>query len=294
MLARRLLLTGDIIEAGAVEHLGAFTDTCAPASVAARAWYWAGKAAKMPADGVVFAKEAFRLVEQGQAYQGEEVASYVFHAYGTNLQFMPGEFNFVRRALPRARAGVTAVTNWRQYSSCYFCNVAYIEPRSRTCPHPPLSVPQGQPSAGRSRGPGQYPSETLITTVLLPEDIDDIIFAESHYGGRDLARYAADATGLQHVPGQSVNRHCAGSLTAIGNAAAQIGSGMERVLIAGGVQSLSRRRMRRRRTCRSPSVGTPCRPLASPARRWTRGRRGRTRALSQPWTRATSSGRSFR
>ena len=40
-------------------------------------------------------------------------------------------------------------------------------------------------------------------------------------------------------PGQSVNRHCAGSLTAIGNAAAQIGSGMERVLIAGGVQSLS-------------------------------------------------------
>ncbi len=45
--------------------------------------------------------------------------------------------------------------------------------------------------------------------------------------------------GLEHVPGQSVNRHCAGSLTAIGNASAQIGSGMERVLIAGGVQSLS-------------------------------------------------------
>ena len=44
---------------------------------------------------------------------------------------------------------------------------------------------------------------------------------------------------MQDVPGQSVNRHCAGSLTAIGNAAAQIGSGMERVLIAGGVQSLS-------------------------------------------------------
>jgi acetyl-CoA C-acetyltransferase len=92
------------------------------------------------------------------------------------------------------------------------------------------------------------PPETLITTVLpevvrragvSPEDIDDLIFAESHYGGGDLARYAATATGLEHVPGQSVNRHCAGSLTAIGNAAAQIGSGMERVLIAGGVQSLS-------------------------------------------------------
>jgi len=92
------------------------------------------------------------------------------------------------------------------------------------------------------------PPETLITTVLPevvrragvdPDAIDDLIFAESHYGGGDLARYAADATGMQQVPGQSVNRHCAGSLTAIGNASAQIGSGMERVLIAGGVQSLS-------------------------------------------------------
>ncbi|ORV41183.1 acetyl-CoA acetyltransferase [Mycolicibacter engbaekii] len=92
------------------------------------------------------------------------------------------------------------------------------------------------------------PPETLITTVLPevvrragiePSEIDDIIFAESHYGGGDLARYAAAACGMESVPGQSVNRHCAGSLTAIGNAAAQIGSGMERVLIAGGVQSLS-------------------------------------------------------
>ncbi|CAJ1503249.1 thiolase family protein [[Mycobacterium] kokjensenii] len=92
------------------------------------------------------------------------------------------------------------------------------------------------------------PAETLITTVLPevvrragiePNEIDDIIFAESHYGGGDLARYAAAACGMESVPGQSVNRHCAGSLTAIGNASAQIGSGMERVLIAGGVQSLS-------------------------------------------------------
>ncbi|BBY90762.1 enoyl-CoA hydratase [Mycobacterium gallinarum] len=96
VLARRLLLTGDIIEAAAVEHLGVFTETCDPASVTARARYWAEKAAKMPADGVVIAKEAFRLVEQSQAYQGEEVASYLFHAYGTNLQFAPGEFNFVK------------------------------------------------------------------------------------------------------------------------------------------------------------------------------------------------------
>ncbi len=90
--------------------------------------------------------------------------------------------------------------------------------------------------------------EVLITTVLpevirrsgvAPEVVDDIIFAESHYGGGDIARFAAAACGMESVPGQAVNRHCAGSLTAIGNAAAQIGSGMERVLVAGGVQSLS-------------------------------------------------------
>ncbi|TMS47144.1 enoyl-CoA hydratase/isomerase family protein [Mycobacterium sp. DBP42] len=96
VLARRMLLTGDIVEAGSIEHLGIFTDTCDADQVTARARYWAAKAAKMPADGVVIAKEAFRLVEQSQAYQGEEVASYIFHAYGTNLQFAPGEFNFVK------------------------------------------------------------------------------------------------------------------------------------------------------------------------------------------------------
>lgn len=96
VLARRMLLTGDIVDAGSVENLGIFTETCQPGAETARARYWAEKAAKMPADGVVIAKEAFRLVEQSQAYQGEEVASYLFHAYGTNLQFGPGEFNFVR------------------------------------------------------------------------------------------------------------------------------------------------------------------------------------------------------
>src|SRR5947209_7236748 len=56
VLARRLLLTGDVIEAGELEHLGIFTDTCDTASVTAPARYWAEKAAKMPADGVGIAK----------------------------------------------------------------------------------------------------------------------------------------------------------------------------------------------------------------------------------------------
>ena len=96
VLARRLLLTGDTIPASTIEHLGVFTEVVDDADVAPRAEWWAQKVSRMPADGIVMAKEAFRLVEQLQAYQGEEVASYLFHAFGTNLQFEDDEFNFVK------------------------------------------------------------------------------------------------------------------------------------------------------------------------------------------------------
>ena len=64
----------------------------------------------MPADGLVIAKEAFRLVEQTQAYQGEESASVLFHAFATNLRFEPDEFNFVRE---RSRSGATSAFKTR-------------------------------------------------------------------------------------------------------------------------------------------------------------------------------------
>jgi len=96
VLARRLLLTGDTISAGSIDHLGVFTEVVDPDAVAGRADWWAEKAARMPADGIVLAKEAFRLVEQLQAYPGEEVLNYMVHAYGTNLRFDDGEFNFVK------------------------------------------------------------------------------------------------------------------------------------------------------------------------------------------------------
>jgi enoyl-CoA hydratase/carnithine racemase len=103
-LTRRFLLTGDTVPAEKLEHLSIFTEVTDDASVAARADWWARKAARMPADGIVIAKEAFRLVEQLQGYQGEEVASYLFHAFGTNLQFEDDEFNFVKT---RAQHGAT-------------------------------------------------------------------------------------------------------------------------------------------------------------------------------------------
>lgn len=94
----------------------------------------------------------------------------------------------------------------------------------------------------------ETPAEALATHILreaidrsgVPGDrVDDVMFAEAMYGGGDLARYAAVDAGLTHVPGQAVNRHCASSLTTIGNAAANIRAGMDRVVVAGGVQSTS-------------------------------------------------------
>ncbi|MEX5711344.1 enoyl-CoA hydratase/isomerase family protein [Parafrankia sp. FMc6] len=97
VLARRLLLTGDMIPASELAHLSVFTEILDNSDdVSPRADWWARKLSRMPADGIVIAKEAFRLVEQLQGYQGEEVASYLFHAYGTNLQFEDDEYNFVK------------------------------------------------------------------------------------------------------------------------------------------------------------------------------------------------------
>ena len=52
-------------------------------------------------------------------------------------------------------------------------------------------------------------TEALERSGLTADDVDDIVLAESMYGGGDLARHAAVAAGMPRVPGQAVNRHCA-------------------------------------------------------------------------------------
>ena len=93
--------------------------------------------------------------------------------------------------------------------------------------------------------------EAVRRSGLDPVGLDDVIFAESLYGGGDLARYAAVAAGMTSVAGQAINRHCAGSLTAIGNAAAGVKSGMERAVVAGGVQASSASPRLRQRVLRT-------------------------------------------
>jgi acetyl-CoA C-acetyltransferase len=70
-------------------------------------------------------------------------------------------------------------------------------------------------------------------------EFDDIVLGESLQGGGDIARHAAVELGMESIPGVAMNRHCASGLTAVQTAAASIAAGMDRVVIAGGTESLS-------------------------------------------------------
>lgn len=70
-------------------------------------------------------------------------------------------------------------------------------------------------------------------------DIDDVVVGESLQGGGVIARNVIVRLGLSHVPGLADNRHCAAGLSSIQIAAGSIMAGMDKVVVAGGTESLS-------------------------------------------------------
>jgi acetyl-CoA C-acetyltransferase len=81
--------------------------------------------------------------------------------------------------------------------------------------------------------------EALKRSGVPSDDVDDLQMGESLQGGGDIARYAAVELGLTNVPGLALNRHCASGMAAVQGAAASIRAGMDRVVIAGGAESIS-------------------------------------------------------
>lgn len=79
---------------------------------------------------------------------------------------------------------------------------------------------------------------------LDPAVVDDVVFGCANQAGEDnrnVARMAALLAGLPvTVPGVTVNRLCASGAQAVGNAARAIASGDAELMIAGGVESMSR------------------------------------------------------
>jgi acetyl-CoA C-acetyltransferase len=89
--------------------------------------------------------------------------------------------------------------------------------------------------------------EAVRRSGVDPMLVDDVVMGESRQGGGDLARYAAIEAGLPHAPGLAHNRHCASGLATVTTAAGSIRAGMDRVVVAGGVESASTApRLRRR------------------------------------------------
>lgn len=74
--------------------------------------------------------------------------------------------------------------------------------------------------------------------------VDDVIFGCANQAGEDnrnVARMSALLAGLpETVPGSTLNRLCGSGLDAIGTAARAIRSGETSLMIAGGVESMSR------------------------------------------------------
>ncbi len=76
------------------------------------------------------------------------------------------------------------------------------------------------------------------------EDVDEVILGAANQAGEDnrnVARMAALLAGLPStVPGYTVNRLCASGLTAVASAAQAIRAGEADLVVAGGVESMTR------------------------------------------------------
>ena len=74
--------------------------------------------------------------------------------------------------------------------------------------------------------------------------VDDVIYGCANQAGEDnrnVARMSALLSGLpQDVPGATINRLCGSGMDAIGTAARSIAAGDNQLMIAGGVESMSR------------------------------------------------------
>lgn len=109
-----------------------------------------------------------------------------------------------------------------------------------------LRTPIGTAKKGTLRDTDAYAlADHVVRAALadIPADlsapIDDVILGEGLYGGGVIARHAAITAGLTTVPGAAINRHCAAGQAAVQSAAAGIRAGMDRLILAGGVNSAS-------------------------------------------------------
>ena len=110
----------------------------------------------------------------------------------------------------------------------------------------PIGRYGGALSSVRADDLAAVPVQALLrrNAGLDPAAIDDVILGCANQAGEDnrnVARMALLLAGLpETVPGATVNRLCGSGMNALGNAADAIGAGGAQLIIAGGVESMSR------------------------------------------------------
>lgn len=95
-LAKDLLLTGRIAPASDAAERGVWNRFVPDDDVAPVTEELAAMVARMPADGLVIAKEAYRVVQNTPGLGAAEGFEILSHAFGTNLRFESDEYNFVK------------------------------------------------------------------------------------------------------------------------------------------------------------------------------------------------------
>ncbi len=115
-----------------------------------------------------------------------------------------------------------------------------------------VRTPRGRGKAGKGALSGLHPQELLAQTLraivgrgsFAPSDIEDVLVgavSQVNEQGANIARNAVLAAGLPiEVTGVSLNRFCGSGVQAINFAAMGVGSGAQDLVIAAGVESMSR------------------------------------------------------
>lgn len=115
-----------------------------------------------------------------------------------------------------------------------------------------VRTPRGRGKAGKGALAGIHPQELMAQTLdalvqragIAAEDVDDVVLgvvSQVREQGSNLARQAVLAAGWpQEVTGVTLNRFCSSGLQAVNFAAMGVMSGMQQLVVGGGVESMSR------------------------------------------------------
>ena len=115
-----------------------------------------------------------------------------------------------------------------------------------------VRTPRGRGKPGKGALSGIHPQELLAQalrqiaerTGIEPADVEDVVVgcvSQAGEQGANVARNAVLASGWPlEIPAVSLNRFCASGLQAVNFAAMGVASGAQDVVVAGGVESMSR------------------------------------------------------